>query len=87
MEKLSQTEQIRAHLEAGNAITPIDALSMFNCFRLGARILELKKAGMSIFRRMIERNGKHFAEYSIYHPSELHARDRYAVANQILQNG
>ena len=43
MTKKSQSELILEHLERGFSITPIIALDLFNCFRLGARIHELKK--------------------------------------------
>ena len=45
---MSQTESIRADLKAGKSITPIDALNQYGCFRLGARIYELRKEGMNI---------------------------------------
>jgi len=65
MEKLSQTDQICKHLEAGNTITPLEALSDFGCLRLAARIEELKKRGLAIYSRLIEQNGKRFAQYSM----------------------
>lgn len=61
----SQNEQIRQHLEAGNTITPLEALSLYDCLRLGARIHNLKKAGMAICSEMVKHNGKRFAEYSL----------------------
>lgn len=39
---------VRAHLETGAPITPMEALELFGCFRLGARIYELKKEGLTI---------------------------------------
>ncbi|HBL74270.1 MAG: hypothetical protein A2W90_18120 [Bacteroidetes bacterium GWF2_42_66] len=81
--KHSQNQQIRAHLEAGKSITPLEALRKFNCLRLGARIYNLKGIGLPISSKIVSRNGKHFAEYSLQTPSELHARDRYAVAQKI----
>jgi hypothetical protein len=65
MENLSQNERIRRHLEAGKTITPLEALSLFGCFRLGARIHNLKETGLAIHRHIIEQNGKHFAQYSL----------------------
>ncbi|HAZ00692.1 MAG: hypothetical protein A2W90_14540 [Bacteroidetes bacterium GWF2_42_66] len=62
---MSQNEQIRRHLEAGKTITPLDALRQFNCLRLGARIHNLKKCGMVIHSRLVNHNGKRFAEYFI----------------------
>ena len=41
--KKSQNEAIREYLEAGHSITPLEALNKFGCFRLGARIADLKK--------------------------------------------
>ena len=61
----TQTENILADLEAGKRITPLDALQDYGCFRLGARIWELRhELGKSISRDMIELpNGKRVAEY------------------------
>lgn len=80
----SQNQLIRKHLEAGNTITPLDALHRFNCLRLGARIHNLKKDGMVIHSRLVESNGKHYAEYSAMPFSELHASHRYA-AGELLR--
>ena len=38
----TQTDAILAHLERGLPITPLDALRLYGCFRLGARVWELK---------------------------------------------
>jgi len=65
MANKSQTEQIRKHLEDGKKITALEALSEFGCFRLAARIKELKKEGLAIYSRMIEQNGKHYSQYSL----------------------
>lgn len=61
----SQNEQIRQHLEAGNTITPLEALSKFNCLRLGARIHNLKQIGLSISSDIVKHDGKWFAQYSL----------------------
>jgi len=61
----SQTQLIRQHLEEGRAITAMMALSMFDCFRLAARIADLRNQGLDIITRKITRNGKTFASYSI----------------------
>ena len=45
---MNQTEQILAHLKAGNSLTPIDALNLFGCFRLSARIKDLRDSGYEI---------------------------------------
>ena len=38
----SQSEQILKYLQAGNALTPLEALRKFNCLRLGVRIYDLR---------------------------------------------
>lgn len=59
----SQNKQILNHLESGKTITPIDALNLFGCFRLGARIHDLKSEGYDIKAEIKVVNGKRFAEY------------------------
>ncbi len=61
----SQKAIIREYLEAGNSITQLEALRLFGCFRLGARIWNLKQEGVLIKKEMIEKGGKWFARYSI----------------------
>ena len=61
----TQNKQILAHLKAGNSITAIEALNMFGCFRLGARIYDLKQSGYNIVSNMVKHNGKSFASYSL----------------------
>lgn len=63
----SQTERIKAALLAGETLTPLDALNRFGCFRLGARIWELRhKCGMDIRAvRHTTDNGKSVAAYSL----------------------
>ena len=59
----SQTKAIAKHLLNGNSITPIDALNKFGCFRLSARISDLRNAGFDIETEMIYQDGKRFANY------------------------
>ncbi len=61
--KGSQVEAILRYLEQGNEITPIEALSKFGCFRLGARIWDLKDRGIDIKSRVVLRNNKRFSSY------------------------
>ena len=66
MTTLSQRQAILAHLERGKAITPLEALSRFGCFRLGARIWELKRQGLKVATQMVKtRDGKHVASYRL----------------------
>lgn len=62
---MSQTDKILNALESGKKLTPIDALEDFGCFRLGARIHELKKEGYPIKTELTKENGKYFATYSM----------------------
>lgn len=63
----TQQQHIREYLEAGNSITPLEALEKFGCFRLGAQIFDLKKKGMAIEMTMKtdENTGKRYAVYYI----------------------
>ena len=44
----TQVKRILAYMQAGNRITPIEALQMFGSFRLGARIAEIKELGYPV---------------------------------------
>ena len=63
MKTISQTKDILNHLAAGERLTAIDALKQFHCFRLAARIADLRNDGWDIRTKMIENNGKRLAEY------------------------
>jgi hypothetical protein len=60
---MSQNNEILSYMAKGSAITPMDALKKFGCFRLASRINELRNDGHKIHRIMKERNGKRFASY------------------------
>lgn len=62
---MSQRQQILTHLQAGNELTPTDALKAFGCFRLAGRILELRQMGHEITTEDREENGKRFAVYRL----------------------
>jgi hypothetical protein len=53
MESESQKKQILEHIEAFGSITPIEALNLFGCFRLSARIWDLRHEGHSIRTNII----------------------------------
>lgn len=59
----SQNERILKFLKTGRTLTPISALSLFNCFRLAARVSDLRKEGHTIYTKTITKNGKTFAGY------------------------
>ena len=63
---MTQNEQILNYLKQGNAITPLEAFNLFGCFRLGARVHDLKAMGHNITSRMITlENGKRVAQYRL----------------------
>lgn len=62
---LNQTESILNHLQNVGPITPLEALQLYGCFRLGARIWDLKQQGIDIVTEIVEANNKHFASYRI----------------------
>ena len=65
METLSQEKGILNYMKSGMGITPIDALDLFGCFRLSARISDLRKKGYLIRTDMVVKNGKRVARYSL----------------------
>ena len=63
---MSQNKQIADYLNKGKKLTPIDALNKFGCFRLAARIADLRNDGMNIVTNTIKlKNKKQIAQYSI----------------------
>lgn len=60
---MTQKENIKKHLEDYGAITPIEALNLYGCFRLGARIYDLKEDGMEIETEMVQDRKKRYAKY------------------------
>ncbi|QMT41264.1 helix-turn-helix domain-containing protein [Neisseria shayeganii] len=64
---MSQSQQILAWMQAGNSITPLEALQRFGCLRLGARIYDLRQSGHAISKQTVhdERTGKTYASYSM----------------------
>ena len=61
-----QNAQILSHLKRGKEITPMEALNEYGCFRLAARVYELRDNGWPIEceRRSME-NGKVIGVYSL----------------------
>ena len=65
--KTTQSKQILNHMRQGNSITPLEALNLFGCMRLGARIYDLSQAGHIIHREMVydRKTGKRYARYRL----------------------
>jgi hypothetical protein len=69
--KESHCKQIRKALESGKKLTGMDALYMFGCWRLPARINDLKKSGVRIaptemIEIISEGKKKRVGRYSLY---------------------
>ena len=52
MSNRTQTEAILAHLKSGKTITPMDALNLYGCMRLGARIFDIRAMGYNVFMEL-----------------------------------
>lgn len=61
------TAQVLRYLERNGSITPMQALNELGCYRLGARIWELRHLhGYTIPRETVTAaSGKHYAKYTI----------------------
>jgi Helix-turn-helix domain len=64
MKPKTQCEHILKDLKAGLRITPVDALAKYGCFRLAARINDLRNGGYGIETEIVTNtNGKNYAQY------------------------
>ena len=59
----SQTALIKGWLLNGRSITQLDALNMFGCFRLAARISDIREQGVNVMTEMVTVNDKRIAQY------------------------
>jgi len=66
--KTTQNKEILKWLESGKSITGLEAIERFGCYRLSARIFNLRENGYQIVTKNITKNGKTFAEYSLANP-------------------
>lgn len=63
---MTQNQKIANYLNKGKSLTPIQALNKFNCFRLAARISDLRNDGMLIKTKLITvKKGVNVASYSL----------------------
>jgi hypothetical protein len=72
----SQADAIALYLDSGHELTPMQALEMFGCFRLAARIKDLRERGIPIETLDREANGKRFAAYRLRRPVQHSLRFR-----------
>jgi hypothetical protein len=73
---VSQSSRILQALQRGDRLTPMDALDRFGCFRLAARIDDLKKHNHDIRAELVKRGDAVVAEYSMVPAGELFATAR-----------
>ena len=67
---MTQKEAILDYLKKGNSLTPLEALNMFGCFRLSARIQDLEAEGNIIDSKPVTHNGKTYSSYKLVMPGE-----------------
>ena len=62
----SQANRILAYMQDGHRITGMEALDLCGCWRLPARIADIKKKGISVQSRMVvTESGKKVKQYWI----------------------
>lgn len=71
---LSQCDRILIHLQSGKTINPLQALNLYDCLRLSARIYDLKQAGFDIDSRLVNEHGVQYAEYSMSLQAKAHKK-------------
>lgn len=60
-----QSQAVRARLERG-WLTPLEALRELGCFRLGARVFDLRRAGIPVIdESVVGEDGKRWKRYRI----------------------
>ena len=64
----TQKEAILRHLQSGKTITPLEALNLYGCYRLGARIWDLRDEGYEIKSENVKHGKKTFASYELIVP-------------------
>lgn len=62
---MTQEDAILQHMQLGQRITPLEALNLYGCFRLAARIYELRQAYPEIRSGKRQVGAKTVAEYWI----------------------
>ena len=63
--KEGQKVKILRFLKSGGHLTPMDALRMFKCFRLAARIKDLRNEGYPVVTTMIKEGETEYASYHL----------------------
>ena len=67
----TQKEAILRLLQSGKTITPLEALNLYGCYRLGARIWDLRNEGYVIRSENVKQGKKTFSSYKLIHAEQL----------------
>jgi hypothetical protein len=72
---VTQCERILRHLQDYGSITQAEAVTEYGCYRLGARIFDLKAQGVPIKSETVTGKNRYgertcFARYSLEHSNE-----------------
>jgi len=69
---MSDKSRVLEHLRSHGTITPLEAFTGFGCYRLGARIWDLRHDGYDITTEMVEGTDQHGEpmRYAKYHFKE-----------------
>ena len=62
---MSQNAQIISHMQSHKSIDPITALKKYGCFRLAARVNDLRNNGHNIKTHKVQKDNKTFAVYEL----------------------
>ena len=67
---MTQCDKILFHLQTIGPITPVEALDQYGCFRLAARVAELKAEGYPITSEIVSKRNRfgetvRFAKYRL----------------------
>lgn len=67
---MTQCKKILRHLQTYGTITPMEALQEYSCFRLGARVHDLKRLGYPVKTEMVTDKNRfgeatHYARYRL----------------------
>ena len=56
---MSDKNRVLAYLREHGSITPLEALNSFGCYRLGARVWDLRRDGHTISTEIVEGKDQH----------------------------
>ena len=59
----SQNERILAYMKQGRSITGLLALRLYGCFRLAARVYDLRQMGIKVQQRLIRIRDRRVSVY------------------------